>query len=154
MNRIGCFFAVLICCLSVSGIATAQNTEEVVPEKVVVTHRDAVVFFAKYLGYFDEYLDEDASGPECLSFLNRIGVCFSMQNISSRAEFTQKDCAKVVGQLRLIFSGEAEHEFGKVGEVLLPKDIDSWIQYCIMNDVDYKEIFRVFEEVVQEVASK
>ena len=40
----------------------------------------------------------------------------------------------MMGQLNLVFSGEADYLAGKVK---LPLGIDSWEEFCILNDVKF-----------------
>lgn len=108
---------------------TASRLGQVIPK-----HADAAIIFAKYSGLFDRYVQDDATLDECVAFLNGAGVYFGLLEIVNGAEFTLQDCARVMGQMNLLFSGEAEREGGKVR---LPKGIDSWVEFCILNDVKY-----------------
>lgn len=102
----------------------------------VITHADAAVILAKYSGFFDRYVDEDADLNECVAFLNKIGVYFGLMEVVNHSDFTAKDCARSMGQIELVLSGEAVFVSGKVK---LPKGIESWTDFCIMNEVKYVE---------------
>jgi len=106
------------------------------PEAVVPSHADAAVIFAKYSGLFDRYVPEDATLNECVAFLNGTGIYFGLLEIVNESDFTLQDCARVMGQMNLVFAGEAEYVAGKVK---LPEGIDSWEEFCILNDVRYVE---------------
>ena len=103
-------------------------------EGASLTHADAAVILAKYSGYFDRYVAEDASLDECVSFLNRTGVYFGLMEVINGSVFTKKDCAKALGQVSLVLSGEAEYVSGKIK---LPVEIGSWEEFCMLNRVDY-----------------
>ncbi|QBG47553.1 hypothetical protein EGM51_09165 [Verrucomicrobia bacterium S94] len=102
----------------------------------VPTHADAAMVFGKYFGLFERYVDKNASLSDCVSFFNDQGVYFGLMEVVNGTEFTLKDCARVMGQIELLFSGEAEYFMGKVK---LPKGIASWEEFCIINRVDYRE---------------
>ena len=54
-----------------------------------------------------------------------------------------KDCARTMGQIELVLAGEAEYVGGKVK---LPKGIDSWEVFCIMNHVEFAKGYRKLVE--------
>lgn len=103
---------------------------------IVLTHADAAVFFAKYSGLFDRYVPIAADLSECVSFLNQTGIYFGLMEVVNGKEFDIGDCARVMGQIELVMSGEADYLAGKV---ILPKGIASWEDFCIMNGIFYKE---------------
>ena len=110
------------------------------PEKEPIpTHADAAIILAKFSGLFDRYVSEDASLNECVTFLNKTGIYFGLLEIINGKEFTIHDCARVMGQIELVFAGEAEYLAGKVK---LPKNVDSWEEFCTMSGVDYVEGYR------------
>ncbi len=100
------------------------------------THADAAVVFAKYSGLFDRYVPREASLNDCVRFLNQHGIYFGLMEVVNGSEFTIGDCARVMGQIELVLTGEAEYVYGKV---ILPKGIDSWEDFCILHGVDYKK---------------
>lgn len=102
----------------------------------VPTHADAAVILAKYSGLFDRYVSEEATLTDCVAFLNKAGIYFGLMEVVNGKGFTLHDCARVMGQVELVFSGEAEYIAGKVK---LPKDIDSWEDFCTMNGVKFAE---------------
>ena len=103
---------------------------------LVLTHADAAVILAKYSGFFDRYVDENAGLNKCVGFLNKTGIYFGLMEVVNQSEFTVEDCARSLGQVDLVLSGEAEFVAGKVK---LPKGIESWKDFCIMNEVKYVE---------------
>lgn len=100
----------------------------------VPSHADAAIIFAKYSGLFDRYVSDKTSLDECVAFLNKTGIYFGLLEVLNKTEFTLHDCARVMGQMNLVFSGEAEYSSGKVR---LPEGIESWEGFCILNDVKY-----------------
>ncbi|MBN2684170.1 MAG: hypothetical protein JXR40_02720 [Pontiellaceae bacterium] len=138
--------ATLLAAFVALGVCAQGESSEVKEEqKPVLTHRYAAVAFAKRVGLFDEYVASNATLSDCVSFLNEQGILFSLSDVVNQEKFTVKDCARVMGQVSLVFLGEAKREFGAVGEVMLPENVDSWEQYCIMNGVQYKEMYAVLE---------
>lgn len=89
---------------------------------------------------------QDADISECVAFLNTHGVYFGLLEVISGREFTLKDCARVMGQIKLVFSGDAEYLGGKVK---LPKDVASWETFCIMNEVGYVEAYETIRKAVR-----
>lgn len=100
------------------------------------THADAAVILAKHSGLFDRYVSKDATLNDCVSFLNKHGIYFGLMEVVNGSEFTLADCARVMGQVELVFSGEAEYLAGKV---MLPKGIATWKDFCTMEGVDYQQ---------------
>ena len=88
--------------------------------QVVPTHADAAFIITNYSGLFDRSGPQDASTSECVAFLNDHGVYFGLLEVVSGTEFTRKDCARVMGQISLVFSGDADYSGGKVK---LPKGV-------------------------------
>lgn len=127
-------------CMTVGGVA-----EEGGSKPAMVTHADAALIFARHSGQFEKYVKPDATLSDCVAFLNETGVYFSLKDILSKREFTQKDCARVMGQISIIFSGNAEFDFGKVH---LPREADSWEDYCLLYDVKYREVYQTMLETV------
>ncbi len=120
--------------LNVAASEAENKAQEIVP-----THADAALVFAKYTGLFERYIPEDAPLGECVSFLNGVGIYFGMLDVVNGSEFSIKDCARVMGQMNLLFSGEAQFVAGKVA---LPNNVDSWQKFCILNNVDYVQGYR------------
>lgn len=118
----------------------------------VLTHADAAVILAKYSGFFDRYVEADASLNDCVSFLNRTGIYFGLMEIVNKSEFTQNDFARAVGQMTLVFDGEAEYDGGKVK---LPNAIATWQEFCTMNGIDfamgYQSMLGAFRLMVREL---
>ena len=111
----------------------------------VPTHADAAFIFTKYSGLFDRYGMQDASLSDCVSFLNDHGVYFGLMEVVTGKEFTRRDCARVMGQITLVFTGDAEYLAGKVK---LPKGVDSWETFCIMEDVRFVEAYEAIYNAV------
>jgi len=111
----------------------------------VLTHADAAIILTKYSGFFDRYVDEDADLNECVAFLNQTGIYFGLMEVVNESEFTVKNCARAMGQIDLVLSGDAVFSIGKVK---LPKGIDSWDEFCIMNGVKYVEGYRAMLEIL------
>jgi hypothetical protein len=131
------------------GLAVQLLAEEnVVVRAEVPTHADAAIIFAKKSGLFDRYLSQEATLTECITFLNKTGIYFGLMEVVNGTEFKKSDCARVMGQMELVFSGEAEYVSGKVK---LPKDIDSWEDFCIMNGVDYAQGYEMIVETLKNV---
>ena len=117
-----------VCCGGVRGA---------VPGKV--SYRYAVSVFTKNSGLFDGYVAKDSDADECAAFLNRVGIYVGRSEMVDNSEFFPRDCARMMGQMTLLFLGEAKFEFGKV---CLPENYDSWEQYCKMNRVQYRETYQ------------
>jgi len=125
----------LLVCFFLGGVAWGGGDR-----KPVLTHADAVMILAKYSGYFNRYVDADADLNECTAFLNKTGIYFGLLEVVNRSEFTVDDCARAMGQIDLVLSGDAEFFLGKVK---LPKGIESWGEFCTMHGVDYVKGHRV-----------
>lgn len=111
----------------------------------VLTHADAAIILAKYSGLFNRYVDEDADLNECVAFLNKIGVYFNLMEVVGGAQFNIEDCARVMGQVELVFSGEAEFVGGKVK---LPNKIESWVEFCILSDIRYMDGYLTMQKTL------
>jgi hypothetical protein len=135
-------FGLVLATLLLSALANADSGAK---EKRVLTHADAAIILAKYSGYFDRYVDKAADLQECVSFLNKTGVYFGLMEVVNRSEFTAEDCARAMGQIDLVLSGEAAYIHGKVK---LPKGIETWSQFCTMNDVKYREGYELMVEIL------
>jgi hypothetical protein len=93
---------------------------------------DLAVLLAK--GYFGRYVGQDASLEQCVGFLNRHGICFSLFDLVDPGKAVRReDCARVVGQSALLFSGEAEVVNGCIKK---PLEAKTWVDYCLLNDID------------------
>ena len=96
------------------------------------TFGDLAVILAK--GHFRDYVGQNASMEECVTFLNGKGVSFSLFDlIDPDKAVTKEDCARVVGQSILLLSGEAEVVNGRIKKPLAAK---TWVDYCLLNDID------------------
>lgn len=104
------------------------------------TFADLAVLLAK--GQFKEHVSADASLEECAAFLNRQGICFPLFDLVDRSRrVTKEDFARVIGQSRLRFLGEAVLENGCIKK---PDSITSWVDYCLLNDVSFENLWRGF----------
>lgn len=93
---------------------------------------DLAVLLAK--GYFKNHVSQDASMSDCVAFLNNQGICFSLFDLMDpNATVKKEDFARVTGQSTLLFLGEAEIESGCIKK---PLGIETWVDYCLLNDVD------------------
>ena len=111
----------------------------------VLSHADAAVILAKYSGYFDRYVDKEADLNACVRFLNKTGIYFGLMEVVNGSEFTAEDCARAMGQIDLVLSGEASYIHGKVK---LPKGIETWSEFCTINDVKYRQGHKVMVELL------
>lgn len=128
--------------LLLAGIAAGDDAIE---QKRALTHADAAIILAKYSGFFDPYVDKDADLTECVRFLNKTGVYFGLMEVVNGSEFTVSDCARAMGQIDLVLSGEAAFLHGKVK---LPKGIETWVEFCNMHAVEYVDGHRVMLNIV------
>ncbi len=112
----------------------------------VLMYADAAVMLAKYSGYFDHYVAEDADLNQCVSFLNQTGIYFGLSEVVSGAEFKVKDCARAMGQIDLVLNGDANFSFGKIR---LPSFCESWSEYCDLNDVKFVEGYQTMVEMLR-----
>ena len=133
-KRVSLLLAATLC------LSPAVRAETNVERQPVLTHADAAVFFAKYSGYFDRYVPEDAGLNECVTFLNKTGIYFGLLEVLNGSRFTEEDCARAMGQIDLLLSGHAEFSMGKVK---LPKGFVSWKEFCTMHGVEYVKGYRV-----------
>lgn len=79
---------------------------------------------------------------QCVGFLNRQGVCFSLFDlIDPDKTVKREDFARAVGRSVLLFSGEAELVNGCVKK---PLEGESWVDYCLLNDIDLNPIWNGF----------
>ena len=130
-----------------SALSLSAGSDEMSSDRQVIpTHADAAFIIIRYSGLFDRYGPQDATVSECVAFLNDHGVYFGLLEVVSGTEFTRKDCARVMGQISLVFSGDAEYIGGKVK---LPKDVDSWESFCIMDDIKFIELYEAIRNAVR-----
>ncbi len=108
------------------------------------THEFANMAVLLVKGYFKNYVSRSPSLEECVYFLNSRGVCFSLFDVmDSDAVVTPEEFARVVGQSTLLFLGEAEIESGCVE---MPSGAESWVDYCLLNDVDSMLMYKSFRQ--------
>jgi len=101
------------------------------------TFADLAVLLAK--GQFKEHVLADASLEECAAFLNQQGVCFSLFDLmDTERRVTKEDFARVIGQSKLLFLGEADVVDGCIKK---PDDATTWVDYCLLNDVGSSELW-------------
>lgn len=101
------------------------------------TFGDLAVLLAK--GYFGGYVGQEASLKQCVMFLNKQGICFSLFDLMDPDKTVNKeDVARVVGQSMLLFSGESELSNGCIKKPLKAKN---WVDYCLLNDIDLRPIW-------------
>lgn len=104
------------------------------------TFGDLAVLLAK--GYFGNYVKQDASLEECAAFLNSRGISFSLFDLMDPEKaVTKEDLARAVGQSTLLFSGEAEVVNGRIKK---PSEAETWVDYCLLNDIDLAPIWGRF----------
>jgi hypothetical protein len=110
------------------------------------TFGDLAVLLAK--GYFGNYVRQDAPLEQCAAFLNSRGIFFSLFDlIDPDKAVTKEDFARVVGQTTLLLSGEAEVVSGRIKK---PLEAETWIDYCLLNDIDLQPIWNGFVQRVAE----
>ena len=79
---------------------------------------------------------------ECVQFLNGKGICFSLFDLlDPDARVLLEDFSRVMGQSTLLFLGEASLKGGCIER---PKGIKSWVDYCLLNDVDSAVLWKSF----------
>lgn len=104
------------------------------------TFADLSVLLAK--GYFENHVPLEASLQECVAFLNSQGIWFSIFDLMDQnAVVTKEDFARVVGQSTLLFLGEARIIKGSITK---PQEIETWVDYCLLNDVDLQLLWKGF----------
>ncbi len=104
------------------------------------TFADLSVLLAK--DCFKRNVSSKASVKECVSFLEDHGVCFDREDLMNpKALVKKEDFAKAVGQSKLLFAGEFVLENG---EIKRPDGISSWVDFCLLNDIETKSLWRWF----------
>ncbi|MEI6890972.1 MAG: hypothetical protein V5783_02265 [Pontiella sp.] len=112
---------------------------------LVPTHADAAVILARYSGLFERYVNKEATLSECVAFFNKQGIYFGLMEVVNGEAFTRADCARVMGQIELILTGEAKFSGG---EVQLPKGIDSWREFCTLDGVDFERGYKMIVQAL------
>lgn len=106
------------------------------------TFGDLAVLLAK--GYFPNHVPQDAPLQQCVIFLNRNGISFSLFDlVDPNKAVTKEDVARVVGQSVLLFSGEADVINGSIKK---PAEAETWVDYCLLNDIDSELIWNGLRE--------
>lgn len=111
-----------------------------------LTQVDAAVLIARYSGFFDRYISEEGTPSECLQFLNEQGIVFDMLGVLEGREYTEAEHARVMTQIDLILSGRVT--VGSIGGVDLPREYGSWEEYCLLNNIHYKESYKRLVEII------
>jgi len=107
------------------------------------TFADLAVVLAK--GSFRGYVDPEAPLEQCVAFLNRHGICFSLFDLMNMEKSVSKeDVARVFGQATLLFSGEATVVNGCIKK---PLEAETWVDYCLLNDVDLIAILKRVDDL-------
>jgi len=113
---------------------------------VSATFPDLAVILAK--GSFRGYVDPEAPLDQCVAFLNRHGICFSLFDLmNTEKSVSKEDVARVFGQAALLFSGEARVENGCVKK---PLESETWVDYCLLNDVDLSSILKRIDDLTSD----
>lgn len=129
------FKNILLLCLVAGGLYGAGPT-----------FGDMAVLLAK--GYFGDHVPADASLAQCVRFLNRQGICFSLFDLIDPEKIVkQEDLARVMGQAVLLFSGEAEIVNGCIKK---PLEAETWVDYCLLNDVPLLHVWNGLVEKTDE----
>lgn len=93
-------------------------------------------------GYFGRYIKPDASTEQCAAFLNSKGICFSLFDlVDTDKAVGNEDFARAIGRSMLLFSGEAEIANGCIKK---PAEAETWVDYCLLNDIDLPAIWNGF----------
>jgi hypothetical protein len=101
------------------------------------TFGDLAVLLAK--GYLKGQVPSDARLEQCVLFLNRHGIRFSIFDlIDPDKVVTKEDTARVVGQSALLFSGSEEVVNGSIKK---PLEAETWVDYCLLNDIDFTSLW-------------
>ena len=109
------------------------------------TFGDLAVVMAK--GYFKNQVPADARLEQCVLFLNRNGVRFSVFDLVDPDKTVSKeDVARGVGQAALLFLGEAEIVNGSIKK---PLGAETWVDYCLLNDVNFASIWVELRRVTE-----
>ena len=111
-----------------------------VPVQGEPTFADLAILLAK--GQFKTQVSAGASLEECVTFLNKQGICFSLFDLMDPSRRVKKeDFARVMGQSKLLQLGEAEVVGGCIKS---PDEGATWVDYCLLNDVDLKNLWERF----------
>ncbi len=101
---------------------------------------DLAAFSAKE--YFGGYIAKDASLERCVTFLNSRGVSISLFDLMDQGRVvTKEDFARVAGQAKFLFLGEAEFQKGCIRK---PLEVETWLDYCLLNDVALEPLWSRF----------
>ncbi len=106
------------------------------------TFAHAVAVIAKHSGLFERYVDDKENLVECINFLNRCGIWIDPLDIYDNRPFKEVDSARIIGQIHLLFAGEASLERGRI---TLPSGYGSWREFCDLSGLDYREAFKAIE---------
>jgi hypothetical protein len=136
-------FLLLQLCASLSLFAVEKEKPEA---PSTLSYADATLMLAKYSGFFDRYVPENATLSECIFFLKKQGVGIDLQKIRSKASFSKKECAQMMGQINLLLLGEAR--VSSAGEIALPEGLDSWEEYCTINGVEFFEAYQTMTKML------
>ncbi|AKJ65175.1 hypothetical protein L21SP4_01940 [Kiritimatiella glycovorans] len=116
------------------------------PPEERVTYAVAATVLAH--GTFHRYVDREAGLNQCVQFLNAHGIHIDSAGLSE--PLPKKELARLVAQSVLVRTGEAEYESGRV---ILPPDADSWVDYCLLYDINVDHAWAKLMDFVRENAS-
>lgn len=104
---------------------------------VELTFADLSVLIAKQ--YFFNNIAPDATLEQCAAFLNSRGVSVSLFDVMHTGKSVpREEFARMMGQSTLIFTGEAVADGGAVKK---PVGMDSWVDYCELNDISLDKLW-------------
>ena len=105
----------------------------------LLSHQEALVGVAHVSGFFDRTISADLTLQNITYLLSSYGVTVNVLKLWRNDPFTEKDMARMLGQIYILHRGEIKKQGA---EIDLPGGYDHWIEFCDVHGLDYQVIYR------------
>lgn len=105
----------------------------------LLSHQEALVGVAHVSGFFDRTISTDLTLQNITYLLSSYGVTVNVLKLWRNDPFTEKEMARMLGQIYILHRGEIEKQGT---EIDLPSGYDHWIEFCDIHGLDYQVIYR------------
>ena len=109
----------------------------------ILSHQEALVGVVHVSGFFDRTISSDLTLHNITYLLSNYGVTVNVLKLWRNDPFTEKDMARMLGQIYILHRGEIKKQGAKID---LPGGYDHWIEFCDVHGLDYQVIYSSLTE--------
>ena len=104
----------------------------------LLSYQEALIGVAQASGFFDRSISADFTLENITYLFSNYGISVNIIKLWGNQPFTEKDMAKMLGQIYILHRGELRENHAHIE---LPNGYKHWIEFCDVHGLEYGVVY-------------